>query len=43
MSDKKNNKLLQITYIDVKWYENRAFWSKKIRSTQDQIGLGDSG
>ena len=36
------NKLSQITYDDVKWNENKAFWSKKkIRGTLDQIGLGD--
>ena len=35
------NKLSQITCDDIKWNENKAFWSKKIRSTLDQIGLGD--
>ena len=25
----KENKLLKITYDEVKWNENKAFWSKK--------------
>ena len=35
------NKLSQITCDDIKWNENKAFWRKKVRSTLDQIGLGD--
>ena len=27
------NKLSQIACDDIKWNENKAFWSKKIRST----------
>ena len=30
-----------MTYDDIKWTENKAFWSKRIRSTLDQIGLGE--
>ena len=35
------NKLSQIACDDIKWNENKAFWSKKIRSTLNQRGLGD--
>ena len=38
---KKDNKLSQITYDDIKWNENKALCSKKIRSTLYQIGLGE--
>ena len=38
---KKENKLSKMTYDDIKWTENKAFWSKRIRSTLDQIGLGE--
>ena len=34
-------KLSQIAYNDIKWEENKAFWSKKIKSLLEQIGLGD--
>ena len=36
---KNENKLSQIAYNDVKWNENKAFWSKKIKSFLQQIGL----
>ena len=36
---KNENKLSQIAYNDVKWNENKAFWSKKIKSLLEQIGL----
>ena len=26
---------------DIKWEENKAFWSKTIKSLLEQIGLGD--
>ena len=38
---KKEYKLSQIAYNDIKWGENKAFWSKKIKSLLEQIGLGD--
>ena len=41
---KKENKLSQITNDDIKSNENKAFWSKKIRSTLGLIwyvGLGE--
>ena len=38
---KYENKLSQIAYNDIKWYENKAFWSKKIKSLLEQIGLGE--
>ena len=38
---KTENKLSQIAYNDIKWNENRAFWSKKIKSLLEQIGLGE--
>ena len=31
-------KLSQIAYNDIKWQENKAFWSKKIKSLLEQIG-----
>ena len=38
----KNEYILsQIAYNDIKWEENKAFWSKKIKSLLEQIGLGD--
>ena len=36
---KNENKLSRIAYNDVKWNENKAFWSKKIQSFLEQIGL----
>ena len=33
--------LSQIAYNDIKWEENEAYWSKKIKSLLKQIGLGD--
>ena len=38
---KKENKLSQIAYNDIKWNENKALWSKKIKSLLEQIGLGE--
>ena len=38
---KNEKKLSQIPYNDVKCYENKAFWSKKIKSLLEQIGLGE--
>ena len=38
---KKDNKLSQIAQDDIKWNGNKAFCSKKIRCTLDQIGLGE--
>ena len=38
---KNENKLSQIAYNDIKWNENKAFWSKKIKSLLEQIGLGE--
>ena len=38
---KNEYKLSQIAYNDIKWKENKAFWSKKIKSFLEQIGLGD--
>ena len=29
---KQENKLSQIAYNDIKWNENKALWSKKIKS-----------
>ena len=26
---------------DIKWEENTAFWRKKIKSSLEQLGLGD--
>ena len=37
---KNDYKLFQIAYNDIKWEENKAFWSKKIKSLLEQIGLG---
>ena len=34
-------KLSQIAYNDIKWEENKAFWSKNIKSLLEQVGLGD--
>ena len=36
---RNENKLSQIAYNDIKWNENKAVWSKKIRSLLEQIGL----
>ena len=33
--------LSQIAYNDIKWNENKALWSKKIKSLLEQIGLGE--
>ena len=38
---KNDYKLSQIAYNDIKWEEYKAFWSKKIKSLLEQIGLGD--
>ena len=38
---KNEYKLSQIAYNDIKWKENKAFWSKKIKDSLEQIGLGD--
>ena len=38
---KNEYKLSQIAYNDIKWKENKAFWSKKIKCLLEQIGLGD--
>ena len=38
---KTENKLSQIAYNDIKWNENRALWSKKIKRLLEQIGLGE--
>ena len=38
---KNENKLSQIAYNDIKWNENKACWSKKIKSLLDQIGFGE--
>ena len=38
---KNEYKLSQIAYNDIKLEENKAFWSKKIKSLLEQIGLGD--
>ena len=38
---KNEYKLSQIAYNDIKWKENKAFWSKKIKGLLEQIGLGD--
>ena len=37
---KNENNLSQIAYNDIKWNENKALWSKKIKSLLEQIGLG---
>ena len=36
---RNENKLSQIAYNDIKWNENKAVWSKKIRGLLEQIGL----
>ena len=38
---KNEYKLSQIANNDIKWKENKAFWSKKIKSLLEQIRLGD--
>ena len=38
---KNEDKLSQIAYNDIKWNENKAFWSKKIKSLLEQIRLGE--
>ena len=35
------NKLSQIAYNDIRWNENKALRSKKIKSLLEQIGLGE--
>jgi len=30
-----------LAYNDIKWRENKAFWSKKIKGISEQIGLRD--
>ena len=35
----KTNYISQIAYNNIKWNENKAFWSKKINSLWEQIGL----
>ena len=40
-STKNENKLSQIAYNDIKWSENKALWSKKIKSLLEQIGIGE--
>ena len=40
---KQENKLSQIAYNDIKWNENKAFWSKKIKSLLEQIGQENFG
>ena len=37
----KQNKLSQIAYNDIRWNENKALQSKKIKSLLEQIGLGE--
>ena len=37
---KNGNKLSQIVYNDIKWNENKALWSEKIKSLLEQTGLG---
>ena len=39
--NKNENKLSQIAYNGIKWNENKAFRSKKIKSLLEQIGLGE--
>ena len=38
---KNEYKLSQIAYNDIKWKENKAFWSKKIKGLLEHIELGD--
>jgi len=38
---KNENKLSQIAYNGIKRNENKAFWSKKLKSLLEQIGLGE--
>ena len=38
---KNENKLSQIAYNGIKWNENKAFRSKKVKSLLEQIGLGE--
>ena len=38
---KTKSKLSQIACNDIKWNENTAFWSKKIKSLLEQIRLGE--
>ena len=38
---RNENKLSQTAYNDIKWNENKALWSKKIKSLLEQIGLGE--
>jgi len=37
---KNEYKLSQIAYNDIKWKENKVFWSKKIKGLLDQIVRG---
>ena len=38
---KNEKKLSRIACNNIKWNENKAFWSKKIKSLLEQIGLGE--
>ena len=38
---KNENKSSQIAYNDIKWNDNKALWSKKIKILLEQIGLGE--
>ena len=38
---KIENRFSQIAHNDIKWNDNKAFWSKKIKSLLEQIGLGE--
>ena len=38
---KNEIKVSQIAYNDIQWNENKAFWSKKVKSLLEQIGLGE--
>ena len=38
---KNENKLSQIAYNDIIWNENKARWSKKLKSLLEQIELGE--
>ena len=32
---------IHVAYNNIKWEESKVFWSKKIKSLLEQIGLGD--
>ena len=38
---KIENRFSLIAHKDIKWNDNKAFWSKKIKSLLEQIGLGE--